>query len=77
MFLEVQTILYNGEGVDNRTGLYNFRAKWYSASNRGHMRGDTPLFNSAILLAFGYPKKWCVPRIWLTHNSSGEVMEAP
>jgi RHS repeat-associated protein len=26
------SILYNGEGIDNRTGLYNFRARWYSAS---------------------------------------------
>ena len=32
--------LYNGEGINNRTGLYNFRARWYSASNGRFERGD-------------------------------------
>jgi RHS repeat-associated protein len=34
------SILYNGEGIDNRTGLYNFRARWYSASNGRFERLD-------------------------------------
>ena len=40
VFLEVRTILYNGEGVDSRTGLYNFRARWYSASSGRFERLD-------------------------------------
>jgi RHS repeat-associated protein len=32
--------LYNGEGVDARTGLYNMRARWYSASNARWERLD-------------------------------------
>lgn len=27
------TILYNGESYDSRTGLYNFRARWYSPTS--------------------------------------------
>ncbi len=32
--------LYNGEGLDARTGLYNMRARWYSASNARWERLD-------------------------------------
>ncbi|MFN9437530.1 MAG: RHS repeat-associated core domain-containing protein, partial [Planctomycetota bacterium] len=32
--------LYNGEGFDTRTGLYNMRARWYSASNARWERLD-------------------------------------
>jgi RHS repeat-associated protein len=32
--------LYNGEGIDTRTGLYNMRARWYSASNARWERLD-------------------------------------
>ena len=32
--------LYNGESIDARTGLYNFRARWYSASNGRFERLD-------------------------------------
>jgi RHS repeat-associated protein len=34
------SMLYNGEGIDNRTGLYNFRARWYSTSNARFERLD-------------------------------------
>ena len=40
VFWEVQTIFYNGESIDARTGLYNFRARWYSASNGRFERLD-------------------------------------
>jgi len=33
-------LLYNGESIDSRTGLYNFRARWYSASNGRFERLD-------------------------------------
>jgi RHS repeat-associated protein len=33
-------VLYNGEGFDARTGLYNMRARWYSASNARWERLD-------------------------------------
>ena len=32
--------LYNGEGIDTRTGLYNMRARWYSPSNARWERLD-------------------------------------
>jgi RHS repeat-associated protein len=34
------SVLYNGEGLDARTGLYNMRARWYSASNARWERLD-------------------------------------
>ncbi|MFN6131147.1 MAG: RHS repeat-associated core domain-containing protein [Planctomycetota bacterium] len=34
------SVLYNGEGFDARTGLYNMRARWYSASNARWERLD-------------------------------------
>ncbi len=34
------SMLYNGEAIDSRTGLYNFRARWYSASNGRFERLD-------------------------------------
>jgi RHS repeat-associated protein len=34
------SILYNGEGLDARTGLYNMRARWYSAANARWERLD-------------------------------------
>ena len=34
------SVLYNGESIDSRTGLYNFRARWYSASNGRFERLD-------------------------------------
>ena len=34
------SVLYNGEGLDARTGLYNIRARWYSASNARWERLD-------------------------------------
>jgi RHS repeat-associated protein len=34
------SVLYNGEGFDTRTGLYNMRARWYSASNARWERLD-------------------------------------
>jgi RHS repeat-associated protein len=34
------SLLYNGESLDTRTGLYNFRARWYSASNGRFERLD-------------------------------------
>ncbi len=40
VFWEVRTIHYNGEGIDSRTDLYNFRARWYSASNGRFERLD-------------------------------------
>jgi RHS repeat-associated protein len=40
VFWESLTIHYNGESLDSRTGLYNFRARWYSASNGRFERLD-------------------------------------
>ena len=34
------SVLYNGEGLDARTGLYNMRARWYSAANARWERLD-------------------------------------
>lgn len=34
------SVLYNGESLDSRTGLYNFRARWYSTSNGRFERLD-------------------------------------
>lgn len=34
------SLLYNGEGIDSKTGLYNFRARWYSASSGRFERLD-------------------------------------
>ncbi|MFN9435070.1 MAG: RHS repeat-associated core domain-containing protein, partial [Planctomycetota bacterium] len=34
------SVLYNGEGFDARTGLYNMRARWYSATNARWERLD-------------------------------------
>jgi RHS repeat-associated protein len=34
------SVLYNGEGLDARKGLYNMRARWYSASNARWERLD-------------------------------------
>jgi RHS repeat-associated protein len=34
------SLQYNGESIDSRTGLYNFRARWYSASSGRFDRYD-------------------------------------
>ena len=34
------SLLYNGESIDKSTGLYNFRARWYSASSGRFERLD-------------------------------------
>jgi RHS repeat-associated protein len=34
------SVLYNGEGYDTRTGLYNMRARWYSPTNARWERLD-------------------------------------
>ncbi len=39
-------MLYNGENIDTRTGLYNFRARWYSPTNGRFERLDPFAGNS-------------------------------
>ena len=46
------SLLYNGEGIDSRTGLYNFRARWYSASSGRFERLDPYAGNPNDPLSF-------------------------
>lgn len=45
-------VLYNGESLDSQTGLYNFRARWYSTSSGRFERLDPFLGNPRDPLSY-------------------------